>query len=139
MKLFNIILSLTCAFVLASCNPASVNSQPNSIIVKTDTKKISNKQKIPTILFYYASWCPYCQKASPVVEQLEKEYNGKIYFYHVDVDSKEGKELAKTFKNGQDGVPHFQFYGKDGSMMEERMGLMPYELLKQRIAANYKI
>ena len=46
----------------------------------------------PCIVDFYATWCGPCKALAPVLEELAKEYDGKIYIYKVDVDKEE--ELA---------------------------------------------
>ena len=40
----------------------------------------------PAIIDFYASWCPPCRQLSPLVEEIAKEYSGKIVVYKVDTD-----------------------------------------------------
>ena len=49
----------------------------------------------PAIVDFYASWCGPCRAISPVLEELAKEYEGKIVIYKVDVDA--SPELANAF------------------------------------------
>lgn len=139
MKLFKFVLPILVALVFSSCSTSSVNSKVGEIKVDYESKMILNDKKIPTIVFYYAMWCPYCKKAMPIVEQVQKEYSGKVLFYSIDVEDAENKKFVETFKNGQPSIPHFQFYGKKGNMMEDKLGLLTYEAMKQRIQANFKI
>ncbi len=50
---------------------------------------------LPCIVDFYADWCKPCQIAGPVLEELAKEYKGKINIYKIDTD--EEKELAAAF------------------------------------------
>lgn len=49
----------------------------------------------PTIVDFTASWCGPCQRISPILEELAKEYEGQITIYKVDVDKEKG--LAQAF------------------------------------------
>jgi thioredoxin len=49
----------------------------------------------PTIVDFTASWCGPCQRISPILEELAKEYEGKITIYKIDVDKEKG--LAHAF------------------------------------------
>lgn len=49
----------------------------------------------PAIIDFYATWCGPCKTLSPILDNLAKEYDGKIYIYKVDVDKE--KELARVF------------------------------------------
>lgn len=64
----------------------------------------------PALIDFYADWCGPCRTAAPILEELAKEYDGKIYIYKVDTQ-KEG-ELASVF--GIQSIPAFLFVPQDG-------------------------
>jgi len=49
----------------------------------------------PAIIDFYADWCGPCRKVAPALEELAKEYAGKVYIYKVNVDQE--RELAGLF------------------------------------------
>ncbi|MCS2499163.1 thioredoxin domain-containing protein [Bacteroides fragilis] len=49
----------------------------------------------PAIVDFYADWCGPCKMVAPILEELSKEYAGKIYIYKVNVDKE--PELARDF------------------------------------------
>ncbi len=51
----------------------------------------------PCIIDFYADWCGPCKKVAPVLEELAKEYDGKIVIYKVDTEKQ--KELASALIN----------------------------------------
>lgn len=50
----------------------------------------------PCIIDFWATWCGPCRKLDPVVEELAKEYAGRVKFYKVNVD--EEKEIAERVR-----------------------------------------
>ena len=40
----------------------------------------------PCLVDFHAPWCVYCKALSPILDQLAKEYEGKLDIYKVDVD-----------------------------------------------------
>ncbi len=64
----------------------------------------------PVIIDFYATWCRPCKMTAPVVEELAKDYKGKIDFYKVDIDKEQ--ELAATF--GIQSIPTFLFIPAKG-------------------------
>jgi thioredoxin 1 len=62
----------------------------------------------PCIIDFYADWCGPCRMLSPTIEQIAKDYQGKIYVYKVNVD--EQKELASAF--GISSIPAILFCPK---------------------------
>jgi len=53
------------------------------------------KGKKPCIVDFYADWCRPCKMLSPILEELYRDYKGKIIVYKVNVD--EQKTLASQY------------------------------------------
>lgn len=64
----------------------------------------------PCIVDFYADWCAPCRMTSPILEELAKEYAGKINIYKVDTDKE--RELASVF--GIRSIPSFLYCPVDG-------------------------
>ena len=97
-----------------------------------DYKKNANVWKYegdkPAIVDFYATWCGPCKRVAPILEELAKEYDGKIVIYKVDTDQE--KELARAF--GITSIPTLLFIPKDGEPQVAN-GALPKESLKQAI------
>ena len=50
----------------------------------------------PALIDFYASWCGPCKALSPVLDELAKEYAGRVDIYKVNVDDE--RELASLFR-----------------------------------------
>lgn len=64
----------------------------------------------PCVIDFYADWCRPCKIAGPVLEELAKEYNGKINVYKIDTQVE--RELAGVF--GIQSIPAFLWCPKEG-------------------------
>jgi thioredoxin len=64
----------------------------------------------PAIIDFYADWCGPCKIASPILEEISKEYAGKVNVYKIDTDVE--KELAQVF--GISGIPAFLYIPMEG-------------------------
>jgi thioredoxin len=64
----------------------------------------------PALIDFYADWCGPCRTAAPILEELSKEYAGKVTIYKIDTEVE--RELAAVF--GIQGIPAFLYIPKDG-------------------------
>jgi thioredoxin len=64
---------------------------------------------LPCIIDFYADWCGPCKMVTPVLEELLKEYDGKINIYKVDTEQEQ--ELAIAF--GIKSIPSILFCPKE--------------------------
>lgn len=78
--------------------------------------------ELPCIIDFYADWCGPCKMVAPVLEDLSKEYAGKINVYKVDTEVEQ--ELASVF--GIRSIPSILFVPKSGKP-QMAMGAMPKE------------
>ncbi len=58
-------------------------------------KGFQYKGRIPAIVDLYASWCGSCNRLSPLLSEMAKQYAGKIIIYKVDVDK--NPDVASAF------------------------------------------
>lgn len=74
----------------------------------------------PTLLDWYASWCGPCKMVSPILEELSKEYEGKVDIYKIDTEDQQ--ELAAAF--GIRSIPSILFIPMD-KQPQMAMGALP--------------
>ena len=60
-----------------------------------DFQKAVDASAVPVFVDFYATWCPPCKASIPFVEQLAKDYDGRVLFLRVDTD--QAAALAGTF------------------------------------------
>jgi len=83
---------------------------------------------LPAIIDFYADWCAPCRQLSPIVEEIAKEYNGKIVVYKVDTV----KEQLLAQSLGITGLPTLLFIPEKGNP-QVSMGLLPKEDLVRAV------
>ena len=146
MKRLLLIVFTIAAIAMTGCSQNKQNNKDNTVATKTQNattgegkvnylttadfkKKIMDYDKHPqewvfegsrpAIIDFYATWCRPCKMTAPVVEELAKDYQGKIDFYKVDVDKEQ--ELAATF--GIESIPTILFIPAKGKPTAQ-MGAM---------------
>ncbi len=64
----------------------------------------------PALIDFYADWCGPCKTAAPILEELSKDYVGKVIIYKIDTQVE--RELAGVF--GVSGIPAFLYIPLEG-------------------------
>ena len=105
-------------------------------IVLTDSNFASEVSKYPIMLVdFWAPWCGPCRMVSPMIEQLSREYSGKVAFGKVNVD--ENQRISASF--GIQSIPTLMIF-KDGKTVDVMVGALPkaqIEMkLKQQLLSN---
>jgi len=68
------------------------------------------KGEKPCLIDFYADWCGPCKMIAPVLEQLQKDYDGKLDIYKVNTEDEQ--ELSMMF--GIQSIPSLLFVPLDG-------------------------
>jgi thioredoxin 1 len=76
----------------------------------------------PCVIDFYADWCGPCKMVAPVLEELAKDFEGKLDIYKVNTE--EEKELASVF--GIRSIPSILFVPATGQP-QMAMGALPKE------------
>jgi thioredoxin len=80
----------------------------------------------PALVDFYADWCGPCKMVAPILEELSREYDGKLDIYKVDTEKE--VELASVF--GIRSIPSLLFIPKEGQP-QMAMGALPKETLEK--------
>jgi thioredoxin 1 len=103
--------------------PIEINNENFNEIIK----KYNN-----LIIDFWAEWCGPCRIMAPIIEELAKEYAGKIVFGKINVD--ENQEIAAKFLIMS--IPTLIFF-KNGREVNRIIGLVPKENINKEIGKIY--
>ena len=82
-------------------------------------EKVLDSNKL-TVIDFWAEWCGPCRAIGPVIEELSKEYDGKINVGKVNVDH--NPQLSITY--GITSIPAILFI-KGGKVVDKLVGAQP--------------
>jgi thioredoxin 1 len=86
------------------------------------------KSGVPVMVDFFATWCGPCRRLAPVVDELAREYAGKLKVVKLDVDT--SADVAGQY--GITGVPTLLFF-KAGAEAGRLMGLQPKPRIVEQI------
>ena len=92
--------------------------------------EVLNSDKL-TVIDFWAEWCGPCRAIGPVIEELSKDYAGKVNIGKVNVD--QNQQLSVNY--GITSIPAILFV-KGGQVVDKQVGAVPKSVLDKKIQAN---
>jgi thioredoxin 1 len=94
-------------------------------------KKEVLESNLPTLVDFWASWCGPCKMIAPHIDELAKEYEGKMKIGKIDVDV--NSKVATEY--GVMSIPTIIFF-KNGKVSNQLVGAVSKLDLKRKIEEN---
>ncbi len=84
----------------------------------------------PVVIDFWAEWCGPCRMVGPVVEELAKEYDGKVVIGKMNVD----ENVDTPNEYGIRNIPTILFF-KDGQLVDKQIGATQKSVLAAKVEA----
>ena len=82
----------------------------------------------PVFVDFWAPWCGYCQRLTPIIEEMGTEISDKVKIVKMNVD--ENRQIAQKY--GVMSLPTMILF-KDGEIAEKLLGYMPKANIEAKI------
>ena len=83
---------------------------------------------LPVLVDFWADWCGPCKMLAPTIEEIAKEYEGKVKVGKVNID--EFAQLA--IKYGVASIPTVILF-KDGQVVDKSVGFVPKSSIEEML------
>jgi thioredoxin 1 len=83
---------------------------------------------LPVLIDFWAPWCGPCRAIGPVVDELAKDYNGKLKVVKMNVDD---NPLTPS-KFGVRSIPNLLLF-KNGQVKDQIVGAVPKQMFVKAI------
>lgn len=102
-------------------------------LTDSDFHQEVEKSNIPYLVDFWAIWCAPCAMVSPVLEEISKEYDGKIHVGKVNVDN----EIKTANEFGIQNIPTLVIF-QAGKEIERMVGAIPKDHIVKKIEKYLK-
>jgi thioredoxin 1 len=106
---------------------SNANAEPIRVDDGNFANEIESGQGL-SIVDFWAAWCGPCRMVAPIIEQLAREFEGRLKVAKLDVDANQRTATKYNIRS----IPSILFF-KDGRHVETVVGAVPKTLLERKI------
>ncbi|MDP2388445.1 MAG: thioredoxin [Bacteroidota bacterium] len=100
-------------------------------ITDSNFEELVLKSDKPVLVDFWAEWCGPCRMVGPIVEELSKDYEGKVVVGKVNVDHNSNISANYGIRN----IPTILIF-KNGEIVDKQVGAVPKNILAGKLDAQ---
>jgi thioredoxin 1 len=102
-------------------------------VTDADFNKTVLESKLPVLVDFWAEWCGPCRMIAPIVEEVARDYAGRVVVAKMDTDA----NPQTPMKYGIMGIPTLIIF-KDGKEADRIVGAVPKTMITRKLDAVLK-
>ena len=117
-----------------ACKEETKMDNVNDLVLKVTSANIEEtiKKNPSLVVDCWAPWCGPCRMMSPVIDELAKDYQGKIAFGKMNTDENQ----ATAGEYGIQSIPTLLIF-KDVKLSDRKVGALPKKVLVDELAKSF--
>lgn len=104
------------------------------IFTESNFSEEALQSALPVVVDFWAEWCGPCKMLTPILEEVAKEFEGRVVIGKLDVD--DNPALASEF--AVNSIPTLIFL-RNGQVEDQTTGLLPKKALIEKINQTFGI